>query len=121
MPPIAAFVVGVLCSELVQAAVWGMAHPGRKVRGYLDDGVWHFVLAWGVCGFVAMLWALNGLDAIVAWLPDAMTASWADTGVPYTPQVGAVLGFAVDAMADKIAFAFRARFAPAPAIQGGTD
>lgn len=115
MPPIVAFVLGVLCSEGAQWALWGTGHPGRKAIDYFADGWAHFVLAWSVCTLVGVLWALNGLDAILGYLPDALTSSWADTGVPYTPQVGIVLGFAINAMADKVAFAFRARFAPEPA------
>ena len=129
MPPLLAFGLGVLLSEIMQWGLWLVGHPakpGEPMRahlvGYFRDGLAHFVLAWGVCGFAALLWALGAMDWAVSYLPDAMTKSWADTGVPYTPQVGATIGFGIDFMADKIAWAFRTRLgggAAAPAAGGG--
>jgi hypothetical protein len=121
MPPLLAFGLGVLLSEIMQWGLWLVGHPAQKgepmrphLAGYFRDGLAHFVLAWSVCGMVGLLWALGGMDWVVSFLPDAMTEAWADTGVPYTPQVGATLGFAIDFAADKIAWAFRARLGSAP-------
>jgi hypothetical protein len=119
MPPIVAFVLGVLCSEAVQWALWGTGHPGRRALDYFADGWAHFVLAWGVCTMVGVAWSLEGLTALMSLLPDGLLGDYWKAGVPYSPQVGLLLRFGINAMADTVAFAFRARFSPAPATTGG--
>ncbi len=109
MPPLIGFIIGVLSSELSQWGIWITAHPGRPRVGYWQDGLGHLLLAWSTCGIVAALWASNGLDYLVGFLPDAISSQWADTGIPFTPQVGLLLGYGIDFMGDKLAFAIRVR------------
>lgn len=109
MPPILMFVVGVVCSEGAQWAIWGTGHPGRKAREYFSDGWAHFVMAWVVCTMVGFAWALEGISELMSLLPDGVLGEYWKAGVPYTPQVGLILGFSVNFMADKIAYAVRAR------------
>lgn len=118
MPPIVAFVLGVLCSEAAQWAIWGTAHKGRRALDYFADGWAHFVIAWSVCTLIGVAWSIEGLTALMALLPDGFLGEYWKAGVPYTPQVGLLLGFGINFMADKIAFAFRARLAPAPTTGG---
>lgn len=115
MHPIAAWGLGMLLSEAMQWGLWITAHPGRPKRGYLDDGVAHFLFAWSVCGGVCTLWALGGLDLLMSMLPDGLLGEWWKAGVPYTPQVGLLLAFGLDFVSDKIAFAVRTRYGGPPA------
>lgn len=119
MPPLIGFLIGVLSSELSQWGIWITAHPGRPKAGYWQDGLGHLILAWSTCVLVAALWAMNGLDVLVGFIPDAIAGEWADTGIPFTPQVGLMLGYGLDFLGDKIAFAVRVRLGKF--IPGGPD
>jgi len=121
MHPIGAWVLGMFFSELMQWGLWITAHPGKPKHGYLEDGLPHFLSAWSVCGGVCTLWALGGLDQLMAMLPAGFLGDFWKAGVPYTPQVGLITAFGLDFMADKVAFAVRARFGngapPAPSLE----
>ena len=112
MLPIEAFVIAVGCSELVQLALWGMAHPKQNPLGYFRDGWAHFVMAWGVCTMICLLWKLQALDVVLSLVPEARELT--KMGLPYTDRVGALLGFGTDFIADRIVFALRARFGSTP-------
>jgi len=118
MPPILAFIIGVFCCELAQFGVWWGVKPGSSPRGYLTGQIGHYATLLGIGGMFVLLWTMNGLDVVVQYLPEALTGSWAKTGVPFTPQVGAVMGFLLSLRIDKIIGAFKARFqGPVPAGQ----
>lgn len=120
MPPLLAFLIGVMISEINQWGMWILGHPGRGKLGYFKDGVPHFMIAWGTCIMGWLFWYMNALDFLVGYIPAAITDKWADTGIPYTPQVGLMLGFGFNFAADKFAFAIRARLGNGkPATAGG--
>lgn len=107
MKPWVAFVVGVLLSNLFQ---WGKSVSiqtklsGRaRWLGYWYVGLPHMLTNILVDVLACVAWQAGWLDDVVALIPGGP----ANVGIPYTPQVGIILGAGVDIFADQIAFMLR--------------
>lgn len=114
MPPIVAFVVGVLGTELIQFGSWLTVAKDRSLQLYFAGTVGHFVVLAGAGLMFCCAWEMDGLTTLVKYVPDAIKGDWIASGVPYTPQVGIIAGGLLAFRGDKLISAFRARFATAP-------
>ena len=109
MQPWGAFIVGVLLSNLFQ---WGKSvsiqttlKGKERWLGYWYIGLPHMVANILVDVLACVAWEAGWLDNLLALMPG--TGDWANVGIPYTPQVGIMLGAGVDIFADQIAFVLR--------------
>jgi len=109
MTPWGAFIIGVLLSNLWQWAAWvaknQKATGWNRWLGYWDIGLPHLVMNLTVDALFCVAWWAEWLDDIVALAPG--TSGFANVGIPYTPQVGIMLGAGADLFADQIAFVLR--------------
>lgn len=113
------FAAGVILGELYQWGRWMTLNPGKPKRGYWDVGIPHLVMNLVAIVGVDVLWSGGMLDKVInAVLP---SASWANVGIPFTPQVGFMLGAGADIMGDQVAYLARIfigkvfpSFAPTP-------
>jgi len=109
MKPWGAFVIGVVLSNLWQWAAWvakNTKDTGRKRwLGYWHIGLPHLVMNILVDVLVCVAWWAEWLDDAMTLIPG--TDGWANVGIPYTPQVGLMLGAGADLFADQIAFVLR--------------
>lgn len=102
MRPIFGFVLGILISELWQWGTWKAKHVEEGWFGYWKLGLPHLMTnALGDIG-IAVCWQKEWLDELLALMPG--TGDWANVGLPYTPQVGFLLGAAADLFSDQLAY-----------------
>jgi len=107
-PPLILYAVGVVLGEFYQWGNWIPRNPGKPWHEYWLVGLPHGMTNLVIVAGVATLWAEGGLDAAINMLiPGAFTEAWANTGVPYTPQCGLLLGAAADVAGDQIAYLVR--------------
>lgn len=105
--PLKAYVIGVLASEVLQWAFWLRKNPGHGLFEYFSSQVATLIGNMGVNVAVGFLWKMEGLDALLGWAAGLLpvgAADWAESGVPYTPQVGLMLGCFCDFFGDDLAF-----------------
>ena len=106
--PVRAFVIGVFVSELMQWGFWLRKNPGKSPLGYFRTQVASLIANVGVNVAVCVLWSYDGLDAFLQWvaqmIPYLGAKDWAESGVPYTPQVGLILGCMSDFFGDDVAY-----------------
>src|SRR5262245_54083941 len=81
-----------------------MSKPTEKWFGYWTIGLPHLMM--NALGDVAVyvLWKLGMLDKAFGLVG---TGDWANVGVPFTPEVGILVGAAADMFADQLAFVLR--------------
>lgn len=121
MPPIVAFILGALSVEIIQFGIWLIVQPGWNPGKYVRLQAGHWVVLVGAGLLFCVAWQLQALDFLVEYLPKQLTKDWGKSGVPFTPQLGIVLGSLLSFQGiDKVVAAFRARRSPAPATNGGS-
>ena len=107
-PPLRAFLVGIIISELMQWGFWLRKNQGQPALGYFRAQKATLIANMGVNGGVCYLWSYGALDVVLkwgaAWVPLLGSADWAASGIPYTPQMGLMLGCLSDFFGDDIAY-----------------
>ena len=115
MPPIIAFLVGVLSVEIVQLGLWWSIQKGPAFRDYFAGQTGHFFVLAGASIAFCTAWELDGLTLMVKYLPEWLKGDWIASGFPYTPQVGLIAGGLLAFRGiDKIVAAFQSRRTEAP-------
>lgn len=106
--PIRAFLLGVIVSELMQWGFWLRKNGGRVPLGYFKAQSATLIANMGINVGVCFLWSFQGLDGFLDWMSTVMpfigAEQWAESGIPYTPQVGLMLGCMSDFFGDDIAY-----------------
>jgi hypothetical protein len=121
MPPIVAFIVGVLSVEIAQLGLWWTIQKGPTFQDYFRGQTGHFFVLLGASLAFCTAWKLDGLTQMVAYLPEWVKGDWIASGFPYTPQVGLIAGGLLAFRGiDKIVAALKGRRADVPAVQPGT-
>jgi hypothetical protein len=114
MIPLIGFFVGVVISELWQWGAWKAKHTSKEFGwfGYWGVGLPHLMMNLGGDATIACLWSSDLLDDVIIWVVSFIpgTSNVANVGIPYTPQIGIMLGFASDLFADQGAFVLRIAF-----------
>lgn len=106
--PHAVFAAGVVLGEVYQWGNWLARNPGKPRTGYFGTGLPHLMMNLLVIVGVDVLWAAGLLDEALNFvIPESVSGAWANVGVPYTPQVGLLLGAMADLMGDQIAWLVR--------------
>lgn len=107
--PIVAFVIGVVVAEMWQWGAWRVKHSGNGWGGYWRVGIPHLMMNLTGDVLVAALWSAGLLDDWINWAmrPIPGLSAWANVGLPYTPQLGLVLGILSDLFSDNLAFVIR--------------
>lgn len=104
-PPLRAFVYGVILGEIYQWGSWKSKHPDQPLFGYWKVGLPHLMTNLFIVVGVAALWKEELLDKALAMIPG--TGDWANTGVPFTPPIGLLLGIGSDIGGDSLAYLLR--------------
>lgn len=108
-PPVLAFLAGVVLSELYQWAAFWRKNADKPALTYWKMGLPHALgnLAGDV--IVGVLWSYEGLDWLVLKAAEFVPGSgeWAASGIPFTPQMGILLGFGVDLFSDNLTYLVR--------------
>jgi hypothetical protein len=105
MRPWTGFLIGIIVSNIVQWGTWlSNRKPGQSYLGYWRVGIPHFTMnIWvDVAAYVA--WDQGWLVKLEDMIPGI--GNWMNA-LPFTPQVGLMLGMGVDLTADKLAFLVR--------------
>jgi len=106
------FGIGVTASELSQWGKWKALHTDKPWLDFWKVGGPHLMANAGIDLSAYCLWAMGlmdeGLDLILHWVPFVHVQDIHLTGMlPFSPQVGVILGFGVDMVADQMAFLFK--------------
>jgi len=91
MPPIIAFFIGLLGVRLIEFGI--VVTAKRNVKSYFDGEIaGRWITLAGSSLLVVVAWQLQALDKLVTLLPDGLAGDWASSGIPFTPQVGLIMG-----------------------------
>jgi hypothetical protein len=105
MRPWVGFLIGVIVSNIVQWGTWlSNRKEGQSYFGYWRVGVPHFIMNVWVDVAAYVCWDQGWLVKLEDMIPGI--GNWVNS-LPFTPQVGVMLGMGVDLTADKLAFFVR--------------
>lgn len=111
MAPVLAYGAGVVFSEIYQWGAWKIKNLDKGWFGYWAIGLPHLAMNIGGIVIIGALWQVQLLDDITSWTVTKMGMSdWANVGIPFTPQIGLLLGFCADLVSDNLAFLVRKVF-----------
>jgi hypothetical protein len=114
MRPLLGFLLGVLLSEIYQWGAWIGKNTGQTWRGYWAMGLPHLMTNAAGDVVIAVLWQMQVLDDLVGYVVMLIPggAGYANVGIPFTIQVGVMVGFVADLFSDSAAYLLRTVIVP---------
>jgi len=106
MEPFFGFLLGIVASNIWQWGFWKTKHQTKEDGwlGYWHMGLPHLMMNIVGDGIALALWRMELLDDIIKIIPGMETREWVNVGIPFTPQVGFMLGACVDLFSDQLVF-----------------